>query len=242
MGLEPTTLSPAVSCEADEPPLQNGSLDGRAGTSNSEAISTIVLPSGRCAYVSQTINLYWDIGSGTFVLAAAERADRDVDLAFLRILFTDSEILHRRFMPNTSNIDIPLTIDEVTDLYWESGFDPNEYEDEYDAFDEEDAEEEGEEDGDPSMAAADEDGVPAWAADLYVFPVIRAEEERNKREELHRQYHRQRHSALAIHYAVTRRREGYAPYVPDDNRDEYKRRELIQQRNSLRAWVEAKMA
>ena len=157
---------------------------GGPGSSNSEAISTLVLPSGWRAYVSETLNLYWDCGTGRFVLAATDSPDdHAADLAFLHILFTDSDKLHRRFMPNCTEMASSLTLDEVTDLFIESGFDPDEYHDDYeDEYDDEgdegdegddnddvdDDREEG--DTDDARADADEPSVPEWAADLYVFP------------------------------------------------------------------------
>jgi hypothetical protein len=120
---------------------------GGPGGSNSEAISTVDLPSGWRVYVTQAFNLYWDLGNGRFVLAAANTSDEHAaDIAFLRILFTDSGRLHRDFMPNCSNMSTSLTLDEVTDLFLENGFDPDEWQDEAEEHWEDDGEDDSEHD------------------------------------------------------------------------------------------------
>jgi hypothetical protein len=221
---------------------------GGPGTSGFDRLTAVRLPSGRRAYFEWIFNgVDSESGSraGQYLLAATQgTGDDDVDYEFLRLLFsTSGTAFHREWVPGLDVIETDRSFDEVVELFAVSGLEPDEFENEevYEGMyagepdeTDDDTEEEREE---AEEETVDRWGIPSWASDLYVYTEI-PEAERQAR--LAREWRRAlggQWKGLAVHAAMKRWEQRYAPYLPEENRAEYERRSAEQYRERLRAFL-----
>lgn len=203
------------------------------GNSGFSKLVRVSLPDGRRVYIEAAMD--WS-KRGAFVLAATSGVGSvETDEQFLRLLYsTHGGAFGTEFMPGTAHISTALDIELLTDLYWIAGVDPEDDSDlEYEGWDNEDNEDDEAEDDEPRQIT-----VPRWAADLYVVPDWPSPDERAaKHGELGAEY---RDNPRAQHYAYSHWLDSLQPFIPDENRTEFEKRQIDERRNVIRKWLQWK--